>query len=159
MPKAVVLCGKIASGKTVYAKKLAEQLDAVTLSVDDVVLSLFDECLGAKTAEIETKAIVYLLGLSLDILAKDISVVLDFGHGRKSDRVRILDFYCEHNIPCELHYLDVADDVRRNRLHHRNKLYQSINDGRRRYIISDDMLKKFDAAFEIPDENEIDVFV
>ena len=48
MGKVFILCGKIASGKTTYASKLKSERKAVILSHDDLMLTLFDNCLGDK---------------------------------------------------------------------------------------------------------------
>jgi alpha-mannosidase len=40
-PQAILLCGKLCAGKTTYARRLAPELGAVILSVDEIMLSLF----------------------------------------------------------------------------------------------------------------------
>ena len=42
MAKVICICGKIASGKSYYAKKLKEKENAVILSTDEVTYDLID---------------------------------------------------------------------------------------------------------------------
>ena len=46
MAKLVLICGKLCCGKTTYAKRLAKEIQAVRLSCDDIMLSLFGKDLG-----------------------------------------------------------------------------------------------------------------
>ena len=46
MPKVILICGRICCGKTTYSKKLCAERNAVLLSVDEIMLSLFDQCCG-----------------------------------------------------------------------------------------------------------------
>lgn len=48
MPKVVMTCGKLCSGKTTYAKKLQKESKAVILSVDEIMLALFGQDAGEK---------------------------------------------------------------------------------------------------------------
>ncbi|HOV25823.1 MAG TPA: AAA family ATPase [Pseudobacteroides sp.] len=48
MAKIIIMCGKICSGKSTYSQKLKKEINAVVLSCDELMLSLFDEQLGDK---------------------------------------------------------------------------------------------------------------
>ena len=48
MAEVIILCGKVAAGKTTYAKQLARSLPSVILSIDDLVVSLRDHCEGPR---------------------------------------------------------------------------------------------------------------
>ena len=41
MGKAILICGKICSGKSTYAARLKKETNAVLLSVDEIMLDLF----------------------------------------------------------------------------------------------------------------------
>lgn len=43
MPKVIMLCGKICSGKSFYAEQLKNRINGIVLSCDDLMLTLFDE--------------------------------------------------------------------------------------------------------------------
>lgn len=46
MPKVLIMCGKICSGKSTYAEKLKLENKAVILSVDELTLALFENQAG-----------------------------------------------------------------------------------------------------------------
>ena len=48
MSKVYLICGKICSGKTTYSKKICAENNAILLSVDEIMLSLLDQCCGEK---------------------------------------------------------------------------------------------------------------
>ena len=48
MPKVLIMCGKICSGKSTYAEKLKLENKAVILSVDELTLALFENQAGEK---------------------------------------------------------------------------------------------------------------
>lgn len=56
-----LLCGKVCSGKSHYAKSLAAELGAITLSMDELMLSLFDERLGANHDLVAARSKAYLV--------------------------------------------------------------------------------------------------
>ena len=71
MSKVYLICGKICSGKTTYSKKLCEENNAILLSVDEIMLSLFDQCCGRKLhMEYEKRIKEYLFTKSLEIIEK-----------------------------------------------------------------------------------------
>ena len=46
MPEVILLCGKICSGKTTYAQRLRTEKNAVILSCDELMLTLFPQGAG-----------------------------------------------------------------------------------------------------------------
>lgn len=48
MAKVFLICGRICSGKSTYAKKLAEAQNAVILSADEIMLAVFGQDSGQK---------------------------------------------------------------------------------------------------------------
>jgi len=48
LSKVILICGKICSGKTTYAKNIAQNMNAIILSVDELMLSLFGQYLVEK---------------------------------------------------------------------------------------------------------------
>jgi len=52
MNKIILICGKLCAGKTIYAKKIAKDQNAVILSVDEITLALFGQHLGDEHDEI-----------------------------------------------------------------------------------------------------------
>jgi len=77
LAKAILICGKICSGKTTYAKNIMEKNKAVLLSVDEITLTLFGQYLGSKHDEITEKTEKYLYKKSVEIISLGINLILD----------------------------------------------------------------------------------
>ena len=71
MAKLILICGKLCSGKTTYAKTLP----AVTLSVDELMLSLLDPFLGEMHEVYTARAKDYLLRKAEELLENGVDVV------------------------------------------------------------------------------------
>lgn len=159
MPKVIILCGKIACGKTYYGNYLREKFGGVILSVDDLMLELSDHCLGDKHDDIASRCEQYFYKLTESIILQGINVIIDFGYWKKSERQEASSFFNEHDIPMELHYVVVEEQIRLNQLKERNeRLIKESNSNKDRvYIISEELRARLDSKFEIPTEDEIDV--
>lgn len=154
--KAILICGKICSGKSTYARKLREQNNAVLLSVDEIALSLFDGDPGEKHDEITQRIQGYLFKKSVEIIESGVTVILDWGFWRKSDREFPRNFYNSRNIPCEFHCIDISEDTHKRNISERNK---AVSEGRMSaYFIDEGLYEKFLGMFESPQESEIDVW-
>lgn len=153
MTKVYLLCGKIASGKTTYAKTLCEQKNAVILSIDDVMLQLYDECLGQQRHQEVMKRInAYFFTLIPQLFKQGLNVVLDYGYWTKAERTWITSQCVLHDYPYEMHYITVQEEVRLARLQQRNEKNKTINN--RQFIIQDELQRTLDARFEELEEDE-----
>ena len=98
MAKVIMTCGKICCGKTTYARKLEEELGAVVLSIDEVMLALFPDGAGEMHDAYALRTEQYLLSLSLKILESGTDVILDWGLWTRAQRDRLRAFCNAHNI-------------------------------------------------------------
>ena len=155
MARVIMTCGKICCGKTTYARKLEEELGAVILSIDEVMLALFPDGAGEMHDEYVRRTEQYLLSLSLEILESGTDVILDWGLWTREQRDRLREFYRAHNFPCEIHYLRISDDEWQRRIRQRNG---SRTDGSS-YYVDEGLLDKVESLFEKPAEDEIDLIV
>ncbi len=155
MGKAILICGKICSGKSAYAERLRTETKAVLLSVDEIMLELFGLYAGERHDEYTEKIQKYLFDKSVEIIDSGSDVILDWGFWIKQKRTQAKRFYKDRNIECELHYIDVNDTVWSERIAHRNKAVQVGKT--KAYIIDSGLMKKFESLFEPPSEDEIDV--
>lgn len=157
MAKAILICGKLCSGKTTYAKELCGKLGAVLLSVDEVMLALFGQHCGEKHDEYAEGTQRYLFEKSIEILQNGVDIVLDWGFWTKDTRRSARDFYLSRNIPCELHYLDISENMWHSRIDNRNR---EVSCGVvQAYFVDEPLLKKLESRFEAPCKDEIDVWV
>lgn len=157
MAKVILICGKICSGKSTYAERLRIDNKAVLLSVDEIMLALFGLYAGNKHDEYTEKIQSYLFEKSVDIIQSGINVILDWGFWSESSRSAAKEFYTARDIESEIHYIDVSDEVWKERITHRNKLVSK--EEQKAYIIDDNLAAKFGDLFEPPAEDEIDVWV
>lgn len=148
MSKVTLLVGRIGSGKTYTASLLKEEYDAVVLSSDEMMLSLFDVCLGARHREFERKCYGYLCLVAESIIKTKRDVILDFGCWFESEIADIKSFFDSKNIQLETVYIYADDDVRKERIKKRNELL--LKSQKREYIIDDEKLSRFDKKFEEP---------
>lgn len=154
MAKVHIMCGKIASGKTTYAKKIRENHRTVILSVDDLMQKLYDTCPGEKQHTDTVKRIMnYFYEFAENMILKDIDVILDYGYWTRADRTRVKEYFEGKRIKTTLYYIQVPEKTRLSQLEHRNKALESSQ------IIDEDIRKKLDSYFEEPDKDEIDVLV
>ena len=157
MATVYLICGKLCCGKSTYAKQLKENQKAVLLSVDEIMLAVFGLYAGEKHDEYAANVQIYLFEKSLELIQTGVSVVLDWGFWSKTARDAAKEFYRSRNIECELHYLDVNDTVWQARINQRN---QSVVAGKTTaYMVDSALAAKFEAKFELPAKEEVDVWV
>ena len=157
MAAVYLICGKLCCGKSTYAKQLKETHRAVVLSADEIMLAVFGLYAGERHDEYAANVRAYLFEKSLELIQADVSVILDWGFWTKAARCEAKAFYQSRGIECELHYLDINDEVWQARINQRN---QSVLAGRTTaYIVDGALAAKFEARFEPPDRDEADVWV
>ena len=153
MAKVYLICGKLCCGKTTYSRKICAENDAVLLSVDEMILNVFGQSCGEKHDKYVNNTKKYLLNKSLELIDKNINIVLDWGFWTRKEREFIKDFYKSHGIDCELHYIDISDDVWKARIEQRNK--SVLTDVTSAYYVDENLLARFNSIFEMPSEDGI----
>lgn len=155
MAKVIMTCGKICVGKSTYAKKIKNEINAVILSVDEITLALFGNDAGEKHDFYVEQAEKYLYKKSLEIISIGVNVILDWGFWTKSERDYARRFYKLHNIENEFHYIYISDNEWQMRIEKRNN---EIKSGKvKAYYIDSGLAQKFEGIFEPPNDNEIDL--
>lgn len=161
MAKVIILCGKIASGKTYYANELKEQKKAILLSVDDLMLKLSDSCLGEHHDDMASRCEHFFYGLAEQIVKNGTDAVIDFGYWSRRERDEAKEYFVKRGIPSELHYIRTSEDIRLVQLDRRNtKLMEGFTkDSGRVYIIDEALRQRLDQKFEEPFESEVDLLI
>lgn len=161
MAKVIILCGKIASGKSFYANRLKENSKAVILSVDDLMLKLSDSCLGDRHDDVALRCENYFYGLAEQMIAIGLDVIIDFGYWSRKEREAAREYFKTAGIPFQLHYINTPDERRKIQLEERNKrLLSSDQEHKGRvYIIGEELLNRLDLKFEDPLPDEIDELI
>lgn len=157
MRKVILICGKIASGKTYYANQIKEQKNAVILNTDELTYAMFDNEQGEKYMELAERANQYLMKKAIDIVRVGCNVILDWGFWRSYNRRYMNEYFKNENIDVEWHYMDVDDYTWEENIKERNK---KINDGLNKYdfYIDEGLRQKLIENWETPTKEEIDVW-
>ncbi len=162
MAKVIILCGKIASGKTFYANQLRDKNNGVILSVDDLMLMLSDSCLGEHHDDMALRCERYFYKLSEQILPKGLDVIIDFGYWSRTEREEAKEYFKRRGIPAELHYIRIPEEKRLKQLESRNaRLLSELKTRRpgRVYIIEEALRQRLDQKFEEPSDQEVDALI
>lgn len=149
----ILICGKIASGKTTLAHRLAvdhQAKGAFILSLDQLMASLYpDEVhtlddfrrLSARVREAIGPHVVELLRIGL-------IVILDFPANTPEWRAWMRLLAEKALVRCELHYLKVSDEVCKERLRRRNA------QGNHPYLADEQTFDLFTRHFLPPSDDE-----
>ena len=116
-------CGKMGAGKSTYAKKMSNELNAVLLSEDDWLSAIYPE--EIKNFDDYIKYSSRLKPLLKEhvrrILNSGVSVVMDFPGNTEKQRAWIKNIFSDDNIPHKLIYLKAEDRLCLKRLEQRRK--------------------------------------
>lgn len=156
MPKVILICGKLCSGKTTYAKKLVKENNAILLSCDEIMLTLLGPYCGDIFDEMQEKTMKYLFKKSLEVVAIGIDVIIDSGFWLKAKREEVTEFYRQNGITPKWHYIDVSHEIWLKNVEKRNNAVEKAetND----YNVDDNLANKCLSMFEEPTPDEIDVW-
>ncbi|MCM1132839.1 MAG: ATP-binding protein [Ruminococcus flavefaciens] len=157
MGKVILICGKICSGKSYYARQLKSRLNAVILSTDEATYDLINNEQGEFYNIFAEKVNRYLRKKAVEIALAGADVILDWGFWSGADRTEISAFLESHNVPYEWHYIDVSDDIWRRNIAERNARI-SAGEPSCDFYVDDGLLAKLLSLFEVPEADEIDVW-
>jgi uncharacterized protein YbbK (DUF523 family)/predicted kinase len=156
MNKVILICGKICAGKTTYAKRIANDINAVILSVDEITLTLFGQYIGDKHDEMVEKTEKYLLKKTVELVSKGIDVILDWGFWMYKERQFVTKYFTDLKIKVEWHYVKVDNVNWQKYLSKRNcKIKNNMENF---YFIDNAIAEKFWNIFEEPQPDEIDIW-
>lgn len=151
-----LICGKVGAGKTTYANELKNQIKGFVLSCDDLMLTLFDDCIGPVKHQdflARCKNFLYTQAFELNEIGKD--VILDFGFWSENERVNVKAMFEEKGIKTQLVFLNSSYQKITTQLENRNKLIEQ--NSIRAYHIDDEKRNRFDGFFETPKTPDITV--
>ena len=120
--KLIFMSGKMAAGKSTLARKLAEQEDAVLLVEDELLNQLFPGEITDITAYVRCSSrLKNALGpLICTLLAKELSVVLDFPGNTRAQRTWFRELFERAKAEHELHFVDASDALCKSQLRKRS---------------------------------------
>lgn len=157
MSKVFIMCGKLCSGKSTYAKKIRKTHSAVILSIDEIMLLVFGQDAREKHDYYVEKIKEYQYKKSVEIAESGINVVLDWGFWTRKEREYAKEYYSSRHIDYEFYYMDVDSAEWNKRIQERN---QAVLDHESdAYYVDEGLAEKFDSVFEVPSKDEIDVWI
>lgn len=157
MARIIAICGKICSGKTYYVNQIKKKENAVILSCDELTEALFDNDLGNRHDEMALRIWAYFQNKSVELVAAECNVILDWGFWSRESRKSLTEFYKARNIVCEWHYIDVDDRTWQKNIDERNdRILRGL--GGSDYYLDEGLLEKMNSKWEKPEKDEIDVW-
>lgn len=123
--KLLLLCGKMAAGKSTLSKALAERENAVLLAQDEFVARLFPgEIVDIPSfVKYSSRLKDALTPLICALLARGVSVVLDFPGNTRNQRAWFRQLIEASGAGHELHYIEASDEVCKRQLRERSKAF------------------------------------
>ncbi len=106
-------CGKMASGKSTKAAEIADEYNAILLSEDEWLKSLYADEIKVFDDYLHYSARLkpLLVELVTDMLNRGVSVVMDFPANTINQRNGFKALFSANNFPHQLHYLEVDDEL------------------------------------------------
>lgn len=157
MSKIYLICGKICSGKSYYAKSLKEKYNAVVLSTDEATYDLINNEQGEFYNILAARVNNYLRKKAVEISKAGANVILDWGFWTKENRSEISEYLDTNGVSYEWHYIDVSDEIWNYNIMERNKKINEGNGGSDFYV-DEGLLNKLISMFEVPTSDEIDIW-
>ncbi|MBE5803869.1 MAG: ATP-binding protein [Clostridiales bacterium] len=152
MAKVIMLIGRICSGKTTYARRIETEEQAVRLSCDELMQTVFPEPLGDRYDMYARRCIHYLYHLGRQLVLDGVSVVMDMGCWTRGDRREAAAFF--RDVEVDWRYLDVPREEWQRRIACRNRAVAEGRANLDEYYIDEGLLAKADALFEPPAQEE-----
>lgn len=156
MGKVILICGKICSGKSYYSKSIKDSLNAVIISPDEATYELINNEQGEFYNIFSERLGKYLTKKVGEIAQAGANVIFERGLWTKEEREKIVKYYSDRNIECELHYVSVDDETWKKNITERNKRVEEGNGGSDFYL-DEGLMKKLESFWEEPSEHEIDI--
>lgn len=156
MGKVILVCGKICSGKSYYSKLIKDSFNAVIISPDEATYELINNEQGEFYNAFSKKLNNYLTKKVGEIAKAGANVIFERGLWTKEDRKKIVKYYKDNNVDCELHYVCVDDETWKKNVEERNKKIENGNGGSDFYL-DEGLMKKLESKWEEPTEDEVDL--
>ncbi len=149
-PTLHMLCGKIASGKSTLAARLAQTDGAVIISEDEWLYTLFSDHMSSPKDYVRCSAKLRkaMKNHISQLLENGISVVLDFQANTVEARNWLRTIIDDSGVYHQLHVLHVPDEKCLERLHERNA------SGEHQFAVSDEQYHQISRHFSPPSPDE-----
>lgn len=150
--KVVLLIGKVACGKTTYARKIEQQENAFLLSLDELQLDIFGE--NPTRDQLDSSysgCSEYQKRLTFKLVSMGVDVYLDWGFWQQSAREQARQDFENKGIKVVQYYFDIPLAIRHQRNDKRNLTHDRLS-----FKIEPKDIAFFDSFFEEPDIQDND---
>lgn len=155
MAKVIMICGRLCSGKTTYARTLMEAGNAALLSIDEIMLAMFGQHCGDMHEEYAARAEKFLLAKAPEFIEAGVDVILDWGFWREEQRRRVRALFEARGIECRMHVIHIDDAEWKKRIEKRNA--DVISGKTAAYYVDENLARKFEGLYEEPEDGAADV--
>ncbi|BAZ40738.1 shikimate kinase [Calothrix sp. NIES-4101] len=109
----IFFCGKMGAGKSTLSRKISQELNAILLSEDDWLSTLYPEEIQNfdDYLKYSNRLKPLLKNHIRSILNSGVSVVMDFPANTRNQRAWFKDIFLDEGIPHRLIYLEVDDRI------------------------------------------------
>jgi predicted kinase len=147
----IFFCGKMGSGKSTKAIKLANEYDAILFSEDEWLEAIYPEEIKVFDDYIKySSRLKPLLKKHVqNLLNFGISVVMDFPGNTHTQRAWFKEIFSEYKIPHKLYYLEASDDLCLRQIEQRRKILPSRAD-----FDTKKVFHEVNSYFQLPTEEE-----
>jgi len=150
----IAVCGKIGSGKTVFARELQAKNpeNTVLLSCDEEMFSRYHHQEGTAFETLSARCKEELHQKAAALVQKGFTVILDWGFWKKEERLAVETFYRQAGIRVRWYLLKTPQEKRKEWIQKRNQtvLRKESSD----YFVDDGLFLKCEEQFEMPDAAE-----
>lgn len=145
-----LITGKIAAGKSTLSAKLAAETGGLVLAEDHWLPTLYPAQISSLEDYLREsmRLRAAIAPLIVDLLGRGMTIILDFPANTVASRTWMRGLADAAGITATLHFLDLPDDLCRERLHARNAA------GTHAYQASDAEFDQFTAHFVPPTKDE-----
>lgn len=152
MAEVILLCGRTGADKNAYANQLKNQLNAVLLSCDELIFTLYEDRFGMKHNPVLQKSKLYQVHLAEQIVGTGTNVILDLEFWSAHERRTITQYLAEKGIKTQLHYIKRTEETW-------DKAGNHPIDRKNTYFVDNIVKNLFSEPFDEPDDDEVDVLL
>ncbi|MCF7791130.1 MAG: ATP-binding protein [Victivallales bacterium] len=144
------ICGQIGAGKTTFARKLEKETGAIRFTPDEWILELFSKLpSNEEFDDYYFRCCNIAWKIAENVLKRKISVILDFGFWKKSERDKYFNIASEKGCSFKLYHVQCNTEEIKDRLKTRNIEQQAGS-----IVIDEEAFDFFSPQFEPPNKNE-----
>lgn len=141
-----ILCGKVAAGKTALAERWKRERGTAVLSCDELMLTVFDGCLGAEHDRTAMKCLTYLFSVAAQLDALGLDAAVDYGFWLRAERDAARAYFSSRGIAHRIVLVEAGERTRLRRLARRNENLRNAEG--RVYRIEGELLARMDAKWQ-----------